>query len=190
MTGRLRVPEKRAEHPRAGNPFPEGIWLLELEDVREKIMDPAANPKLQWAFTPNAKGNQAYKGKTASVLGIQFGKAQPIEDNQEDPGEKKVFVDITTRDGDAYIDQISEKADHVGYQILVDGALFTNLALALGQAYKQDGYVYPSDDFRAQLEAGAFKGVKVVAKVRHRHYVKRDKTAGLEVEVEEFSPAS
>ena len=190
MSGRLRVPEKRAANPNASREFPAGEWLWEIEEIRTREIDPSANPKLQWMFTPNDNGNQRYAGDTAETIGIQLGKAQPLADGQEDAGDQKMFVDITLRDGDVFIDEVDDNATGVGYQILVDGALFTNLALALGQAYKQDGYVYPADDFREQLAAGAFKGFKIAGKVVTRTFKKRDGSVGSKVELEYFSPAA
>ena len=170
MTVQLRVPKARAEKPRGGREFPEGLWLMELEAVTTREIDPAANPKLQWMFNENDKGNKRYAGATAETLGIQFGQAEALEEEQDEAGNQKLFVDLTLRDGTTYIDEVGEDARGVGYQISIDGSLFTNLALALKQAYEEDGYYQPTDDFRDQLASGAFVGVQVKVKVFHRHY--------------------
>lgn len=193
MTSRLRVPEKRAENPNASREYPQGEWLWEIEEIRLREIDPSANPKLAWMFQENDKGNKRYAGPTAETISLQLGKAQALADGQEAPGEQKLFVELTLRDGDVYIDEVGENAQEtqgVGYQITIDGAMYANLALALGQAFKQDGFVSPADDFREQLTSGAFKGFKVAGKVIKRTFSKRDGTPGSKVELEYFSPAA
>lgn len=193
MAGRLRVPEKRATNPNASREFPKGDWQWEIEEIRLREIDPKANPKLGWMFETNERGNRRYAGPTAETVSLQLGRATALNDGQEDPGDQKLFVEITLRDGDVYIDEVGENATEeqgVGYQIAIDGALYANLALALGQAYKQDGFVMPADDFRTQLVDGAFKGVNVAGRVIERTFKKRDGSTGSKVELEYFSPAS
>lgn len=194
MSTRLRVPEKRAANPKSGREFPVGEWLWEIEEIRTREIDPGANSKLAWMFEPNAKGNQRYTGKTAETVSLQLGKAQALAEGQEAPGEQKLFVEITLRDGDVYVDEIGDKAQEkqgVGYQIAIDGALYVNLALALGCAFTQDGYASPSDDFRERLIAGEFKGFKVAGTVVDDSYTKRDgKTRVERTALEHFSPAA
>ena len=192
MSVALRVPKKRAENPAAGGKdFPEGVWLFTLEEPRVWEID-ASNAKMAWAFTPNAKGNVAFKGKDAEIVALQLGQAEALEEGQEDAGAQKMFCDITIRDGKTTIENVDRaaKEPNVGYKILIDAALFVNLALALGQAYEEGGDVLPADDFREQLRSGAFNGFKVVGQVKHRTYPKKDGTTGKNVEVVQFSPAA
>jgi hypothetical protein len=196
MSGKLKVPAKRAANPSAGREFPEGLYLMTIEEARNRTQDPQANPKLAWAFQSkgeNKKGEPKrprFGGPTADVLGLQLGQGQSLEEGQDDPGKQKMFCDLTVRDGDTFIDEVGEDADGLGYQILIDGALFTNLALALGQAYEEDGYVYPSDDFRESLIAGKYNGFKVIVKVKHREWTSAAGKKGVSVEVEYFQPAA
>jgi len=189
---KLRVAKKRAENPSAGREFPEGVWMFTIEESRLKQIE--RTDKMDWAFSPNAKGNVAYKGKDAETVSLQLGQAQPLEEGQDDAGAQKVFCELTIRDGDVTIENVDNSVDMdkqpVGYRILIDTGLFVNLALALGQAYEEGGDVIPSDDFREQLAGGAFNGFKVVAQVKHRTYTKKDKTQGMNVEVSQFSPAA
>ena len=193
MAGRLRVPEKRAQNPNASREFPTGDWQWEIEEIRTREIDPTANPKLGWMFETNERGNRRYAGPTAETVSLQLGKEQALGNGQEDPGDQKLFVDITLRDGDVCVDEVGENATEeqgVGYQIAIDGAMYANLALALGQAYKADGFVMPADDFREQLLSGSFKGVTIAGRVITRTFKKRDGTTGSKVELEYLSPAS
>lgn len=193
MTTKLRVPEKRAENPNASREYPIGEWLWEIDEIRLREIDPSANPKLGWMFAPNDNGNVKYRGPTAETISLQLAKPTALADGQEDPGEQKFFVEFTLRDGEVYVDEIGEDAQEkqgVGYQIAVDGAVYVNLALALGQAIKADGFVTPADGFREALIDGEFKGFKIAGKVIRRTFKKRDGQMGSKIELEYFSPAA
>ena len=187
----LRMPKKRAENPNAGRDFPEGVWLFTIEETRQRLIS-SADQKMGWAFEPNAKGNVAYKGQDAETVSLQLGQATALEDGQPDPGAQKVFCELTVRDGKYYIENIdrSLKEQPVGYKILIDTSLFVNLALSLGQTYEEGADVLPADDFREQLQAGAFNDFKVIGQVKHNKYVKKDGSQGLRVEIVQFSPAA
>lgn len=180
----LRVPKRNAERPNARRLFPEGTWLIELEEVTAK--DPPD-------FMYEVRGRRAQIGGTpAEQIGIRFGSAEALADGQEDVGNQKLFLDMVVMDGGTSIDAVDLQAnDGLGWGILRDAAVFTNLALALGQAFEEGGYVSPSDDFLEQLRDGAFNGHKVIVEVKHNAWKSKDGSkSGVNVDIEAFSVAA
>lgn len=184
--GGLKVPKKRAERPNDRQLFPEGTWLVELDSVRVKDDLP------DWMFTSKNDKAPRIGARPAEQLGLQFGSAQALNEGQDDAGNQKLFLDMLVMDSGTEIHEVDLDAHGtgIGWGIRKDAALFTNLAIALGQAVEVDGYVSPSDDFLAQLRDGVFNGHKVVVEVEHGAWKSENGKSGVNVNVVAFSSAA
>lgn len=180
----LKVPKRAAERPNQQRNFPEGQWVVEIEEVRSK--EPPE-------FMLEVRGNKArVGGAPAELLGVQLGKAIALNDGQEDAGNQKLFADLIVMDSGRSIQDLDFNATSgLGWGIQRDAALYVNLALALGQAYEADGGVSASDDFLDRLRNGDFNGHKVIVDVKHNAWKSKDGSkSGTNVDIQAFSPAA
>lgn len=180
----IMVPRTRAEAPvgeGGGASFPEGSFLVTLEEVRQGDLPP-------WAGDPVNNGYTSGDGETIS---LQFGGARNAE-NPEESTNMKHFVEITVRDGDARIDTLD--IPESSWKMQNDAALLLNLAIAWGmdEDVEFDGEVYAAtpEGFLEDLASGKFNGMEVGVTTFHRKYAKKTdeagKKTGVEVRTKEF----
>jgi len=182
----LKVPKKQAEKPQQDRLFPAGVWMMELEEVRMK-----GAPDFMLRVPESGKAPQVGNGDN-EVTGVQFGGAVALEDGQDEAGKMKFFQDFVTRDGGVGImDGVQDiSLAGCGWRVQGDGKWFTNLALAIGAVIDYGSDVAPTDDFLDKLQAGEFKGYKVVLEVRHREWVSKAGKSGVSAELVAFSPGA
>jgi len=183
----LRVPKKQAEKPQQDRLFPAGVWMMSIEDVRVRTA-----PDFMLRNDPDSDRPPQVAHEDNELMGVQFGEAQPLEDGQEEVGNQKFFHDFLTRDGNvAIMDGVSNVVEAgCGWKVQSDGKWLTNLALALGAVVEYSDGMSPTDDFVRQLQAGEFKGHKVVLEVRHREWTSKTGKKGVSAELVAFSPAA
>lgn len=162
----IMVPAKDAELGLASagqSEFPAGPWQGRIDVVRSRSIPVGSDG------TPFA----GFATDDGEVLGIQLGSNQPLE-GQDPVGDRKIFVDICTRDGEYDLTNVSLKDRGVAHWKLQQSArLVVNLAIALGQAELQDAngdgtfWTAPSN-FVDALRRGEFDGLEIGFKVQHR----------------------
>ena len=166
MTDFIVVPVAEAEAPMGSGlskDFPMGPWQGRIDTVRVRDI-PTDGKGLPYA---------GYATDEGEVLGIQLGSNQPLE-GQEAVGERKIFVDIVTRDGANDLSNVNVTTRGAAHWRLQQSAkLVMNLAIALGVAELKGTngsqvWSVPSS-FVDSLRAGEFDGMQIGFSVTHRH---------------------
>lgn len=166
-----------------GAEFPEGRWIVTLEEVRERSFP-------EFIATNVASGkNVGYTSGDGETLGLQFGSARAEEDGETT--NQKLFVDLIVRDGNFTLEggSIPEQA----WQMKNSAALFGMLASAVGatEEVELDGktYLNVADGFLDSLRAGEYNStLEVGVEVWHRKWKSGEKS-GTEVKVKQFFQA-
>lgn len=181
----LRIPTSQLDRPEGTKgdrkEFPAGLWFFEIGDARQKdtpeFFHQGENPQV--------------KGDTGTQVGVQLDAAQAAEDGQQDPGNQKHFLDFIIYDGDHSILDVDPSAKEAayGWGIQRDARMLARLARALGQTVEVDGAVEVAEDFVKSLLGGRFKGQRVLVRIEHETFTKRDKTAGSKAVTREILPA-
>lgn len=164
--------------------FPEGRWILKLEETRER-----AFPDFIAENVASGK-NVGYTSGDGETLDLQFGGARSESGDEET--NQKLFVSLVTRDGAVSIEagpDIPERA----WQMQNSAALLTTLAIASGatETVELDGKAFYeiTDGFLDSLRRGEYNDVlEVGAEVYHRKWKKGEKS-GTEVKVRSFFQA-
>lgn len=162
----IMVPAKDAEAGLASSGqsvFPEGNYSGRIDVVRSRTI-PVGNDGEPFA---------GFSTDDGEVLGIQIGSCKALE-GQEEVGERKIFVDIVTRDGENDLTNVNLKDRGVAHWKLQQSArLSINLAIALGVAELQDAngdgtfWTAPTS-FIDSLRAGEYDGMNIGFRVTHR----------------------
>ena len=184
--GRLGVPKGRAQDPNARPVFPSGLYSVVIDQVLETDI-------YDWMTTirhdDQGKAKVPFlRNADAELVSVQFGEGEPVEDGQEDPGNLKLFLKLTAREGDVDLDEFDwdDHKDEVGYNMLRNVNLFVNFAHALGCSYEEDYLVYVEDDFLQRLRNGDFNGERVLVEVSHT----QGKDGKTYENINAFSPAA
>lgn len=161
MTGLFTIPKRNTESLRGSGdqPFGAGQWVGTIEEIFIKDDLPSDNEGKPFAGYASTEGEE---------ISIQLGSNTPL-DGQEDVGNRKFFVQITTADNGltlATVDTTERKAPHWKLQRSV--ALTANLAIALGYVEDDGENVTVREDFIDALKDGAFKDQKIGFVVYHR----------------------
>ena len=168
--------------------FPEGTWIVALEEVREKGF-----PEFIGANV--AKGvNAGYTSGEGEILGLQFGGARSADGT--DDTNQKLFLDIITRDGEISV-EAGPDIPESSWQMQRSATIMALLAQACGATedvpYEGKTYTKTTDDFLEQLKAGEFNGTSFGVETYHRTYKRRDdapnEKTGVEVVVREIFQA-
>jgi hypothetical protein len=159
--GRLGVPKGKASDPNARPVFPAGEFTVTIDQV-------LAGEVIPWMteirYDDEGKAKVPFlRNEDAELYSIQFGSGVPVEDDQEDPGNMKLFLQLTTREGDVHLDEFDwdlHKGD-VGYNMQRNVNVLVNLAHSMGYTIEEDGMVYMDDAFLQMLTAGELDGEQV-----------------------------
>lgn len=192
----LKVLKQQAEQPvGSGNKeFPKGTWKFTIQTPTGERTRPTPD------FMHNADAVNGDKlarvaGETGEILSLWLGEAEALEKGQDDPGKQIFFQDFVIKDGEYRIDEVDVEDPHgVGWQILRDARLLSNLAIALGATTEveegEDTFTVAAENFVDMLLDGDFDGQQVIAKVRHRPWKsKATGKSGINAEIEVFAAA-
>lgn len=144
MTGRtLQIPQNRLDNPVGGDSFEWGIGDYDgmIVDVVENDREPVAG---------NGELFSGYTSPDADRISIHFGQMQPLDD-QPEPGERRVFLDLTLRDGQREIFDLTPEdfEDNVDYwQLRNSAVMLGKIAAAMGEQL--------NDEFVEDLRSGAY----------------------------------
>lgn len=173
-----------AREPRQAN-FPEGSWVLTLEEVRERSFPDFV------AKNVAAGKNSGYTSGDGEILGLQFGSARSVDDPSVTTNQKH-FIDLVVRDGNATIEDGPNIPDS-SWQMQNSAAMLAMLAQAVGATEEVtdengDTFYALTDDFLDQLRDGAFIGQDFGVTTWHRKWTSGDKS-GTEVKTREIFQA-